>query len=242
MQNHAENSLANDYAAALDWWRGAGVDCDFNDEPQSWLEDPEEVRKPAPPPSEVGKKAEETPHTPSITKDMLPADLAAFQSWWADKDTPLPGGSQTRVAPRGGVDASLMILAPMPEIDDRETLLSAAQGKLISNIAKAIGVDPASVYWASALPANMPLPDWAALKADGLGEAVKHHIALAKPQRLLIFGSKLPALLGHDADAPPEKFSELGGFPALTTFAPERLLDHPRQRARLWHRLLQWTA
>ncbi len=242
MQNHAENSLAADYAAALNWWRDAGVDYDFEAEPQIWLEDTEEKRRSQPVPSISDTGRGENARLPSITKEKMPNDLSAFQAWWTNVDSPLPGGSQTRIAPRGAVGAQLMILAPMPEIDDRDVLLNGVQGKLLANIARAIGVLPGAIYWASALPANMPLPDWEDLQADGLGLAVKHHIALVKPQRLLVFGSKLPALLGHAADAPLEQFSGVEGFAALATFAPERLLDHPRQRARLWDRLLQWTA
>ena len=45
-------ALAEDYAAALDWWREAGVDADFLDEPSGWLIEPEAddaVTAPPPP-------------------------------------------------------------------------------------------------------------------------------------------------------------------------------------------------
>jgi uracil-DNA glycosylase len=32
--------LAEQYAAALDWWHEAGVDMDFSDTPTAWLSDP----------------------------------------------------------------------------------------------------------------------------------------------------------------------------------------------------------
>ena len=241
MQNHAENSLASDYAAALDWWRDAGVDCDFEAIPQNWLEDPEEKRKP-PPPDVASAKPADPEREPAITPAMLPDDLAAFQKWWTAADTPFPCPEKPRVAPRGDVGANLMVIAPMPEGNDRDTLLAGPQGKLVANIARALSIPPDTLYWASALPANMPLPDWDSLKAEGLGMAVARHVALVKPERLLVFGSKLPMLLGHDSDAPPDQFTSFEGANTLTTFAPERLLDHPRQLARLWNRLLQWTA
>lgn len=240
-ENHSDITLAEQYAAALEWWRDAGVDCDFSDEAQSWLEEPEENR-PAPAPAALtAEPEEEAPKPPSISVEDLPADLAAFRTWWCDAESPLPAGPAPRIAPRGEIGASLMVLAPMPEASDNETLLQGIQGRLLANVARAVGIDPEAIYFASALPSHMPLPDWTDLHREGLGAAVKHHVTLAKPDRVILFGSKLPALFGHDPGAPPESFSEIAGIPTLTTFAPERLLDHPRQRARLWHRLLKWT-
>ena len=36
-----DHTLGESLAAALDWWREAGVDGDFADEPRNWLEKPE---------------------------------------------------------------------------------------------------------------------------------------------------------------------------------------------------------
>ena len=43
-------SLAESIAAAQDWWRDAGVDMLFLDEPQVWLQDPAQEAAAAPPP------------------------------------------------------------------------------------------------------------------------------------------------------------------------------------------------
>ena len=51
MSDNAFAHLAEDYAAALDWWREAGVDCEFTDEPTVWLREPE--AEAAPDPSEA---------------------------------------------------------------------------------------------------------------------------------------------------------------------------------------------
>ncbi len=210
---------------------------------QNWLAEPEPVAAPTPsgkPAAPV--KVVEAALEPAIAAKMLPADLEAFRGWWLDATSPLPGAPAQRVAPRGEIGAPLLMLVPMPEAEDRERLLAGPQGKLLANIARALGHAADAPYFASALPCAMPLPDWDALKADGLGAALLRHIELAQPQRVILFGSKIPALLGHDPAAPPESFTEVAGIPALTTFAPERLIDHPRQRARLWYRLLEWTA
>ncbi|MBH5322783.1 uracil-DNA glycosylase family protein [Aurantiacibacter sediminis] len=242
MQNHAEKSLADDYAAALDWWRDAGVDSDFEDEPQNWLAEAEPERPKVTKPSNAENETRDSPLAPAIAVADIPGDLEAFQSWWTSPETPLPAASGARVAPRGTVNAKLMILSTMPEAQDTDMLFGGRDGALLSNILKSLSIDVSAAYFASALPSHMPLPDWDSFSALGLGEVLHRHIALASPRRVLVMGNKLPMLLGHDASALPEEFTDCGGIPALATFAPERLLDHPRQSTRLWKRLLYWTS
>lgn len=240
IENRPQRTLAEQYGAALDWWRDAGVDCDFVDDVEPWLTEPE-TDKVKPNSVSAKKKAEAAPE-PAVLEKHLPADLAAFREWWISPENPFVTGPGPRVPPRGEPGAKLMLLVPMPETTDSDTLLSGSQGRMLESICHALGVATDDCYFASALPGYMTLPDWDALCTDGLGTAVRHHVGLAAPERLLVFGSKLPALFDHDKAAPPEEFAGYNNVPALTTFAPERLIDHPRQRARLWQRLLQWTA
>ncbi|KLI64019.1 hypothetical protein [Aurantiacibacter marinus] len=241
METRPQLTLAEQYSATLDWWRDAGVDCLFEDDVQNLLANEHESanKNAAAQAPESDVKVAPEPVIPEID---LPKDMPAFRGWWMDPETPLPSGHSPRIAPRGEIGAQLMLLVPMPEVDDRERLLAGPQGKMLDNIAIALGIDVGRAYFASAIPGNMTLPDWGGLLSEGAGAALQRHIELAKPQRVILFGSKLPAMLGHDPAAPPESFTEIANIPALTTFAPDRLLDHPRQRARLWHRLLQWTA
>lgn len=240
MQNHADISLAEKFVAAQEWWRDAGVDYDFTDEITALLSD-EEEQAPTPLAKSAEAKAEEPPE-PRLSAADLPQDLAGFREWWIGPENPFAATGGRSVAPRGAAGAPVMVIVPMPEASDDDTLLGGAQGRLVANILRAIDIDPDAVYVASALPAHMPLPDFDALGRDGLGTTLAHHVQLAQPQRVLLFGSKLPALLGHDASSPPESFTAIGSTRTLATFAPDRLLDHPRQRARLWKRLLQWTS
>ena len=242
MENRTEITLGERFAATIDWWRDAGVDYEFSDEIESLLSDAgEQQRVPAARPPDERAQAEPE-QEPAIRPAELPQDLAAFRNWWVGPDNPFANGNAARIAPIGKENAPIMVLTTMPEIDDRDGLLAGQQGRLIGNILRAIDLDPKMAYLASALPCHTTLPDWSQLGADGLGTVVTHHIALAKPQRVLLFGSKLPAILGHDPQAPPESFSAIANITTLATFAPDRLLDHARQRARLWKRLCQWTA
>lgn len=240
MENRTDITLGEQYAATIDWWRDAGVDFDFTDEIEPLLADDTKPVAPANPP---GREPEaEKPPEPKVMAADLPDTLAAFRDWWVGPENPFASGQAGRVAPIGVEGAPIMVLATMPEVDDRDSLLSGPQGQMLGNVLRALGVDPNSAYFASALPSHTTLPDWDELGRDGLGSAIKQHIALAKPQKILLFGSKLPGLIGHEQNASPETFARMGDIATLATFSPDRLLDHARQRARLWKRLCQWTA
>jgi DNA polymerase len=241
----AQTDLARDVAGALDWWREAGVDLRFADTAQPWVKPPEpeaapEVQAPPPPPA--------PPPVPQIGSDRAawPQDLAGIADWWLAEPS-LDGGQLTgRIAPRGPAGAPLMVLVEHPEAEDRERLLSGPQGQLVDAILAALGIATDAAYVASAIPRHMPIPDWAALGAAGLGEIAHHHIRLAAPQRLIVFGSHVSSLLGHD----PANSSgflhniqhEGAKLPILAAPGLDTLLRRPRGKARLWQALLEWTG
>jgi DNA polymerase len=138
-----------------------------------------------------------------------------------------------------------MFLVPMPEAGDSDSLLSGPEGKLLASFATAAGLTQESLYWASALPRHTPLPDWDRLAVDGLGDVLLHHIALAAPQRVIVFGRNVSPLLGHDPAQAAPAVSEIAiqsrSVQVLTTYAPGRLLEHPRLRKELWQHWLDWT-
>ena len=240
-------TLADRIAAAQAWWREAGVDFDFSDEPRAWLAEPapESVTDPRAPRSP--RPAPEAPPAPRIggAKADWPQDLTAFREWWLEEPSLDPGGVNPRVPPRGPVGAPLAMLVPMPEAEDRDTLLSGAQGRLLASLALAMGHAPDTVYFAAALPRHMPLPDWEGLAAAGLGEVLTHHLSLAAPKRLLVLGRDVLPLLGHDPAQASPGVSELsiqgGQLPLQASYSPARLLENARLREGLWRRWLDWT-
>lgn len=240
-------TLADSIAATQAWWREAGVDLAFHDEPRAWLAPDETAADCQPSPVPSARAAPATPQRPRIGGDPAewPTDLPAFHRWWLDEPSLDPGGLRGRVAPRGAAEARLMIVVPMPEADDRETVLSGVHGRLLAGMVRAMGLGPDEVYLATALPRHMALPAWADLTANGLADVLGHHIALAAPKRLLVLGRDILPLLGHDpAQASPAiNQIEIQGreVPLLTSYAPGRLLDHARLRADLWRRWLEWT-
>lgn len=244
-------------SGALDWWRDAGVDCAFMDEPVTWLAPPEErqaqaapdalaepVRNPAtrstsaPPPS--------VPATPSLDPASLPASLDSFARWWLTEPRLVEGALSARVPPSGIANAELMVIVPEPEREDSDTILSGPQGRLLDAMLSAFGFDRRQVYCASAIPRHLPGADWAAIEAAGLGLALNKHIALVAPKRIAVFGATILPLIGH---APPQGAADLrninhedANVPMLACRSLAALLERPLWKASVWHAWLELTG
>jgi len=244
MNIRPEISLEQQLAAAQSWWRDAGVDHLFLDQPEAWLIDEEQPVNQGPittgQPPDPHEESNDEGATPAFVASELPGNLADFYTWWLDAERFVIESNGPRMCPRGSAGAKIMLLIPMPEADDSEQLLSGPQGELLRNIVRALGIDDDAAYFASVLPGHLPLPDWPALAKSGLGTVIAHHITLVRPERILWFGNSPAELLGLPANG-PANLTETE-IPALTTRAPEHLLANPRQRARLWNNLLEWTA
>lgn len=245
--------FAEALTGALDWWRDAGVDSHFVDEPLSWLAPPpvpdngDAPRRPRTPANATNAAMQEKASSvPLLTATNLPADLAAFMQWWETARELETGGTGPRVAPVGTAGAPLMVLVDMPEATDTETLLGAQQGALLDAMLAAFGLTRDDIYLASVLPRHAAVPDWQTLAKGGLGAVTAHHIALAAPQRLMILGGHILPLIGHE---PPQRTAVLrelnhegGTIPLLASWGLSALLQRAGGKAALWRTWLEWTA
>lgn len=249
-----DRSLGAALEAALGWWAEAGVDAAFVDAPQDWLEaetpTPTKRVPPALPPVEKRppRASAQAAAAPNIAEDRSgwPEKLEDFAAWWLSEPSLAPRGAR-RLAPAGPQGAKLMVVVPMPAEDDGEVLLSGRCGKLLDAMLGAMGIDQAEVYRASALPARIALPDWAGLGASGLAAVLKRHVALAAPERMLVFGrSDISALLGHDLAHNAHHLRALnhdsGSVPAGFEYDLETLLAKPGWKAGVWQRWLDGAA
>lgn len=275
MSRH-DPSLAREFAAALAWWQMAGVDCDFADDATAWLSDAPLAAPPAaaaggaaarPASASPGRAAggslaagaaasppAAAPPSlsvpPTLRRDLLgdspPGDLAAFRQWWMAAPGLDAARGFPRVPPRGEAGAALMVLVPQPEPDDRERLLSGPQGRLLANILAAMGIAESAAYIAAALASHTPMADLPALAADGMDAVTLHHIALARPARVIAFGTGLAPMLGHAGDRtgqPLREINQAGGkVPVLSSEALDALMDMPRLKARFWRRWMEWSV
>lgn len=243
MDNGGNSSLAEQFAAALDWWREAGADSDFADSPKGWIV-PEVEAEPAQPSLVAAPKPAPAPPA-EIDRGNWPGDLHDFASWWLTD--PLLDGGQLggRVAPRGSQGARVMVVVAEPERDDTTELLSGPQGRLLAAMLAAMGLAPESAFVASVLPRHTPHADWGEAAARGLGDLARHHVALAAPQRLIVFGSNILSLLGHDPANFPAGAGEFQHgdtrLPMLAARDLAVLLERPRWKAGFWQNWLDWT-
>ena len=245
----AKLTPAQELAGALDWWREAGVEHDFADEPHDWLARTESEAPPEATSQDAAPSAPPAPPPPPRLRiggdpGGWPQDLAEFSEWWMREPSLDAGETGGRVAPRGVPGAALMIVVEYPEAGDGERLLAGPHGSLIEGILRALGQTSADAYIAALLPRHMPLPDWAALADAGLGELARHHVALARPQRVIGFGPHVSSLLGHDpANSGAQAalyYSIDDGTRALAAPGIDSLLTRAPAKARLWQALLDW--
>lgn len=225
-------SLADNIAAAQNWWREAGVDQHFVDDAQCLLAEvgPERTDK-VDTPVKVTARETVLPPLPQLGGDRSnwPAELPAFRNWWLEEPSLGESGSFPRIAPAGNAGAKLLVLVSMPEMEDRDTLLAGACGRLVANMTRAMGFTGDELYLASALPRHTPMPDWQSLAKSGLGALIDHHIGLARPERCIVMGRDLHAIVS-DGEV----------CPVFLTYSPESLLANARLRAELWRHWLDW--
>ncbi|MEM6856394.1 MAG: hypothetical protein AAF559_00860 [Pseudomonadota bacterium] len=250
----------DDIAAALDWWRNAGVDSEFSDDATVWLQadtpttsgaEQKDI-EPARPQSieNFGSTgSNNTPRTKSridFFADGAPETLAAFHDFWMSAQGLDAIGPRGRIAPRGAFEAELMVLVLEPEAEDRETLLSGTQGRLLDSFLNAAAISPEKVYLASALPRHTPMADTQALARQGLSAVLSRHIELAQPKRLIGFGTGLVPLLGLEAQSRDNHLRNINHIPAienaLLSEGLDTLLNMPRLKARFWRRWIEWSA
>jgi DNA polymerase len=236
-------TLEQELRAIDTWWREAGVDHVFADAPVNWLAEPGDD----PAEEQLAVEPAVAPKPVELLADgpaNWPMTLDTFDQWWLAKEA-LALGPHRRIAPRGPADAALMVLVGQPAADDTETLLSGAEGTLLANMLAAFGLAPEDVRVASLLPSHLPHPDWQALDRFGWGALARHHLALAAPKRLLVFGQVALPLLGHDPAQGAAAFRgvtlESGVVPAFAARGLDTLLLRPRLQAGLWRRWLEWT-
>ncbi len=258
-------SLAQEFVSALAWWQMAGVDHDYSDDATAWLADrpasgtapaasggarergqalspaaaASQTRGPvlAPAPADIA------PPRPDLLGESPPADLAAFQQWWMEAPGIAPATGFPRVPPRGPQGAALMVLVPQPEAGDSTGLLSGPQGRLLTAILAAMGLDESGVYIAAALPSHTPMADLAMLAAHGMDAVTAHHIALAAPERLIAFGTGLAPMLGASPEHPLREINHgLRKVPASMSETLDALMEMPRLKARFWRRWMEWST
>lgn len=217
-----------DWAASarsvLDWWRDAGVDVLVDDEPRDWLA----KAPPPPPPADVTA-------SPVVAVATLPDTLDAYLAWRTGDDAP-EGARPEAIVAEGDAAAATAIVV---DFADDDGLLGGTAGVLFDRMLAAIGLTRDSVYLI-ALTTTRPTNDRIAPEAlPRLGQLVRHHLALARPERVLLLGQAASrALGGTDGGAGQRNLQgiNLNGaeIPAVSSLHPRFLLRQPAMKGEAW--------
>ncbi len=235
--------------AAFDWWREAGVDCDFAEAPTAWLRAEESEAAVTSPPVPVPRQpARETALERALghagagariggDEADWPRDLPAFREWWLHEKSLSDAPAERRQPPVGDSNADLAVLTAFPLAQGEEAFLAA--------ILRATGMQDDGVYRASAVPASLGLPDWVEMAERGLAAVTRHHLGLVKPRRVLVFDRGLAPLFGiasGEARSPAVLDLAGGRVSVLLVPALADLARTPARRQTFWNHWLEWTA
>ena len=236
------------------WWQLAGLETLVDEAPQNWLAprpDPVPENR-APDPLQAARPIEspEPASAPMVAPAPLaplamPDDWAAFQHWLAN-DAAVPGTRwhPQRILPAGTQSAKLMVLALTPEMADQDAgqLFAGDAGRLLDAMLRAIGLTRAQCYLASLALTRPPGGRIDGVDMAALTPLLWHHLRLAAPAKLLIFGSDLAQLVfGTDLAALRGSLRDVNQsgvtVPATATQHPLLLLDRPARKAAAWDSL-----
>ncbi len=214
-------------ASALQWWQEAGVDVLVDEAPRDWL-------RPKP------KAAPEAPAPPPA--ETLPGQLELFQAHLRESAAlPFASASARRVCPAGDPAAGLMIVTDMPAAEDCSTgtLLSGEVGRLFDRMLAAIGRDRDSIYLASLSCLRSPDGRFTSDSAQQCATLARHHIGLAAPKALLLFGDACAKVLTGMSMAQArgrwhEVATHAGPVRTIVTLPPSYLLNQPAAKALAW--------
>jgi uracil-DNA glycosylase len=215
-------------ASALGWWLEAGVDVAVAENARNWLE-----RKPEPP-------NVRPPSAEALSQALETLDL--FRDWLEKSPAlPLADIGSKRVLPHGAEGAPVMLIAEMPTGEDAADgrPIAGDAWKLMERMLAAIGIDAAAAYSASLSCFHSP---GTRMSPEELGECAaiaRRHIAVAKPQRLLLLGdAPARALLAKPLAAARGHVHKIEGVRTVATFHPRFLMNRPSDKALAWRDLL----
>ncbi len=244
MLNGGDHRFRDVVASALGWWADAGVDSLADETVRDWLALPPRTAPVAAPVSDAlvpPPIAAPAPAAPAPSAATLPNTLEGLHALLVEGDyIPNAAPPGRRVAPAGDPAAGLMIVADMPDPGDAEAghLFAGETARLFDAMLAAMGRDRTTIYTAPLSPVR-PVGRLDARQGEALGQLMRHHIALAKPRALILFGDEAVRwMIGEEALATRGGLRSVqhegGSVPAIATFHPRHLRRMPALKAASW--------
>lgn len=235
-------------ASLVDWWKMAGAVYSHDETAVDWLAPEEHELEFLTISSRQETRLVSTQpivERPAIASAAWPDNIAGLHHAIANGHL-LPsnkyGGKSA--SPAGNVNAQLMIIGDLPDVEevDAGSMGAGALGELLIKMVAAIGFELGNCYLtalATTRPATGELPDD---DYDLLAKFALHQIELVNPQSILILGSATcRALLGADLIAARQNLPDInhivGNKAATPTFHPRTLLARPTLKAKAWQDL-----
>ena len=217
--------------SALTWWLEAGVDVAVHEEPHDWL-------KPSPPRNQAAAEPAPAPNVAEVSHDTL----AELQQWLASTaQLPLASATAKRILPHGPENAAIMLLSDAPALEDAVAgqPIGGDSWALAQKMLAAIGITANEAYSASLSCIHAPGARMTEKDRAACAEVARHHIRVAKPQRLLLFGDgPCVALLGKRLVEARGHVHKVEGVRTVATFHPRHLINRPLDKALAWRDLL----
>lgn len=219
--------------SALSWWLDAGVDVGIQEDARDWLK-PATVRPAA------STKAEPAPAANLVQPSQ--ETLTELREWLATSvQLPLAGPASKRVLPHGPENAPLMLLSDSPALEDAASgqPIGGEAWSLAERMLAAIRIKPDEAYSASVSCFHAPGARMSPAEREACAQVARHHIRLAKPQRLLLFGDgPCVALLGKRLIEARGHVHKIEGVRTVATFHPRHLVNRPLDKSLAWKDLL----
>jgi uracil-DNA glycosylase family 4 len=220
---------SRELAGLLEWWVEAGVDVAVQEEPRDWLKPARPVATPEPvPAANIAEPSHET--------------LAELRDWLASSvQLPLASATAARILPHGPEQAAVMLLSDAPALEDFASgqPIGGDAWQLAGKMLAAIGIAVDDAYSASLSCFHAPGTQMSEADRAACAEIARRHIALVKPQRLLLLGEgPCRALLGQTFLAARGHVHKIEGVRTVATFHPRSLIKRPSDKAKAWTDLL----
>lgn len=212
----------------IGWWQEAGVDSAVSEIPRDWLRRHQSTPAAAKPVANVAQPKPET--------------LAALRDWLASSvQLPLASASAKRILPHGPEEAAVMLLSDAPALEDLASgqPIGGEAWQLAERMLRAIGIPIDQAYSASLSCFHAPGARMSEDDRQACAEIARKHIALVRPERLILFGDgPCRALLREPLTRARGRVHRIEGVRSVATFHPRWLLQRPSDKALAWRDLL----